>query len=122
MKNNDIRFAAEKIRSEYVKTEETLMDNLIDLHRRVRRPADIFGFVFGTVGALLMGFGLSLTTTNIGTLLGFADPMKTGIIVGVIGIVVSIINVPIYSKILSSRKNKYSTEVINLSDEILNEQ
>lgn len=67
-----------------------------------------------------MGAGMSLVMTDIGTQLGISDPMVPGVIIGIAGLLMAIINYPIFKRILSSRKNKYSGKILELSEKIMN--
>lgn len=119
MDNNAQNFMVEKIRTQYIEKESTELDALRELDAKVKRPANVFAYVFGTIGAIVMGSGMSLVMTNLGETLGMADAMVPGIAIGVVGLVMSIINYPIYKKILGSRRKKYADEIIKLSDRIM---
>lgn len=116
MDKNDQEFLIQKIRTQYTEKESTELDTLKELDRRVKRPANIFAYIFGTIGAIVMGCGMSLVMTDINTTIGIAEPMLIGIIIGVVGMVMAIINYPIYKGILSSRKKKYADKIIALSE------
>ncbi len=119
MNNNDQKFMVEKIRSEYIKKEDTQLDALRALDAKVKRPANIFAGVFGTISALIMGSGMSLAMTDIGTKLGITTPMALGIVIGVVGMLMAILNYPMYKGILNGRKKKYADAIMKLSDEIV---
>ena len=68
-----------------------------------------------------MGSGMSLVMTEIGSMIGVENGLIPGIIVGVIGLLMVIINYPIYKGILGSRRKKYADEIIALSDKIMQE-
>lgn len=119
MNNNDQKFMVEKIRSEYIKKEDTQLDALRALDAKVKRPANIFAGVFGTISALIMGSGMSLAMTDIGTKLGITNPMALGIVIGVVGMLMAILNYPMYKGILNGRKKKYADAIMKLSDEIV---
>ncbi|MBQ4523873.1 MAG: hypothetical protein IJA10_13125 [Lachnospiraceae bacterium] len=72
-----------------------------------------------SIGAIIMGSGMSLVMTDIGETLGMEETMTLGIVIGVIGMFMAIINYPILKKILSSRRKKYADKIIALSDEII---
>ena len=57
--------------------------------------------------------------TDIGATLGLQETMVPGIVIGVVGMVLAIINYPLYKKILSSRRIKYADKIIALSDNIM---
>lgn len=118
--NNDKNFLAQSIRAQYTEKKSTSLDELYALDKKVKRPANLFGYLFGTAAALIMGSGMSLVMTDIGSMVGISDGMTAGIIVGVIGLTMALINYPIFKQILSSRKKKYADEIIKLSDKIIN--
>lgn len=119
MNNNDKNFIAQKIRTQYMEKQTTELDELRALDAQVKRPANIFGYVFGSIGAIIMGAGMSLIMTDISETLGIADPMVPGIIVGVVGLAMAIANYPLYKMILSKRKDAYASEILALSDKII---
>ena len=110
--------AIEKIRAGYVEKEVTKYDQLKDLDKKVKRPAKVFAYVFGSISALVLGTGMSLAMKVIGTTLTYAMPLGIG--VGLVGILLTSINYPMYKKILKSRKDKYSEQILELSDSLLN--
>ena len=111
--------AAEKIRAQYEQREHTELDELKALDARVKKPARVAGAVCGGIGIVVMGAGMSLIMTDIGTALGMSDTWIPGIVVGVVGMVMSCAAYPIYNKILNSRKKKYSYRIMELSDRIM---
>ena len=82
-------------------------------------PANVFGYTFGSISAIVMGSGMSLVMTDIGAKIGMTETMVPGIVIGVIGMVMALANYPIYKRILSSRKAKYADKIIALTDELL---
>ncbi len=120
MNKNDKQFAAQKIRTQYMEKESTELDALRKLDAKVKRPANVFAYVFGSLGAIIMGAGMSLVMTDIGTAIGIESAMIPGIITGVIGLIMTLANYPVYKRILTSRKKKYSAEILGLSDSIIN--
>lgn len=117
---NDQKFIAQQIRAQYTEKQHTQLDALKALDKKVKKPANIFAYVFGCIAAIIMGSGMSLVMTDIGEAIGIADPMAPGIVIGIIGMLMAIINYPIYKKLLASRRKKYSAEIMKLSDDILN--
>ena len=114
----DQEFAVEKIRSQYTQQENTDLDALKALDARVKKPANVFGYVYGSIGAIVMGAGMSLVMTDIGTMLGMTETLIPGIAVGVVGMGMALTTYPIYKKILNSRKKKYAAKIMELSDRI----
>lgn len=119
MNKNDQEFLVQKIRTQYTEKESTELDALRALDSKVKRPANVFAYVFGSISAIIMGAGMSLVMTDIGSTVGIADPMLPGIVIGVVGMLMALINYPIYKGILSSRRKKYADKIIALSDRIM---
>ena len=119
MNRNDREFIVQKIRTQYTEKEQTELDELKELDRKVKRPAAVFAYIFGCVGAIVLGAGMSLIMTDIGNFFGITDTYIPGIIIGTAGIIIAAVNYPIYKGILNSRKNKYKAQIIELSDKIM---
>lgn len=120
MNKNDQEFLVQKIRSQYTEKQHSELDDLKALDAKVKRPANVFAYTFGTISALIMGVGMSLVMTDIGSTLGMANSMVPGIVVGVAGMILAIANYPIYKGILNSRKKKYASEIMALSEQLIN--
>ena len=120
MNKNDQQFIAQKIRTQYMEKQATELDELRKLDSKVKRPANVFAYIFGSISAIVMGTGMSLVMTDVGELIGIANAMIPGIIIGVVGLGMALLNYHIYKGILNSRKEKYSAEILKLSDKILN--
>lgn len=119
MNKNDQNFLVQKIRTQYTETESTGVDELKELDKKVKCPANVFGYLFGGISALIMGAGMSLVMTEIGSVVGISKPMLPGIAIGVVGMLMAILNYPIYKRILASRRKKYAHQIIALSDRIM---
>ncbi len=119
MNKNDQEFLVQKIRTQYTEKEHTGLDELKALDTKVKRPANLFAYIFGSVSAIIMGSGMSLVMTDIGATIGIADPMVPGIVIGIAGMLMAIVNYPIYKGILGSRRKKYADKIIALSNKII---
>lgn len=119
MNINDQNFLVQKIRTQYTEKEHTNLDELKKLDSKVKRPANLFAYLFGSIGALIMGSGMSLVMTDIGASVGISDPMIPGIVTGIAGLLAVLINYPIYKRILNSRRQKYAGQIIALSDKVM---
>ena len=119
MNNNDQNFLIQKIRTQYTEKEHTALDELKALDARVKRPANVFAYVFGSISAIVMGAGMSLVMTDIAATVGMQNPMLYGIIIGLVGMGMAILTYPIYKGILGSRRKKYADKIIALSDKIM---
>ena len=120
MSNNDQEFLVQKIRTQYTEKHSTELDELKALDARVKRPANVFAYAFGSVSALVMGAGMSLVMTDIGSAIGMKETMVPGIAVGIVGMVMALSNYPIHKGILNSRKKKYAGQILELSEKIMN--
>ena len=120
MNKNDQQFMVQKIRTQYVEKESTELDALRLLDAKVKRPVNIFAYVFGSIAAIIMGSGMSLVMTDIGATVGMNNTMASGIVIGVVGMIMALVNYPMYKGILGSRKKKYGAEILALSDKIMN--
>ena len=107
---------AEKIRAQYMEKDaaEMEMDRLRELDASVKRPASIFAYGCGTAASLVMGAGMCLAMEVVGK-----KKIVPGIILGTAGMTMMGSTYPIYKKILASRKEKYSEEILNLSEKIM---
>ena len=114
----DQEFMVEKIRSQYIEQEHTELDALKALDAKVKKPANMFGYTYGSISAIVMGAGMSLVMTDIGTRIGLTATLVPGIAVGVVGMGMALSTYPIYKKILNSRKKKYADKIMELSDRI----
>ncbi len=119
MNRNDQEFLVQKIRTQYTEKQATELDALRKLDSQVKRPANVFAYIFGSLGAIVMGAGMSLVMTDLGASLGIAAPLVPGVVIGVIGMLMAIANYPIYSRILTARKKKYAGEIMRLSDKLM---
>ena len=119
MNRNDQDFLVQKIRTQYTEKEHTGLDELKELDTKVKRPANVFAYIFGSISAIIMGCGMSLVMTDIGTTVGISDPMFPGIIIGIAGMFMAIINYPIYKGILGARRKKFADKIIAISDKIM---
>lgn len=119
MNKNDQQYLVQKIRTQYTEKELTQLDELKALDKKVKNPITTFAYIFGSVSALIMGAGMSLIMTDISQTIGLADPMIPGIAIGAVGIVMALVNYPIYKAMLNSRRKKYADKIIALSDKIM---
>ncbi len=116
----DQEFLVQKIRTQYTEKQHTGLDELKALDAKVKKPANIFGYTYGCVSAIVMGTGMSLVMTDIGSVVGLASAMVPGIAIGVVGLGMALTTYPIYKRILNSRKKKYAPEIMALSEKIMN--
>ncbi len=111
MKQNE---QVEAIKAQYLPAKASKLDELKALDRKVKRPAEIFAYTFGTIGSLVLGTGMCLAMKIIG------DLMPLGIGIGLAGIAMVSANYFLYNKLLKRRKEKYAAQIVALSDSLLN--
>ena len=101
--------------------DEDKMARLRRLDASVTNTAQAVALVFGIIGALILGFGMSLCMTDLGEILGsYKDmAMVIGIIVGVVGGVLASLAYPIYNVIVKTKRKKLAPEIIRLTDELM---
>ena len=119
MSNNDQEFLVQKIRTQYTEKQHTELDALKALDAKVKRPANVFAYTYGSIGAIVMGAGMSLVMTDIGAIIGLVSAMIPGIAIGIAGMGMVLTTSPIYKKLLNGRKKKYAAQILELSDKVM---
>ena len=104
----------ERIRASYTEKEITKLDELKALDKKVKRPAQIFAYVYGSVSSLVLGTGMCLAMKVIG------NSMALGVGIGLVGIALALSTYPIFKAMLKRRRNKYAKQIFELSDGLLN--
>lgn len=112
-----------KIREKYVAPpqSEDKMERLRRLDASVTQTAQAVALVFGVIGTLILGFGMSLIMTDLADILGpYKDmAMVIGILVGVAGGVLASLAYPLYNAIVKAKRKKLAPEIIRLTDELM---
>ena len=114
MNEKETRYVEKTLRG-YSDKPVTKLDELKSLDKEARRGATVFAYVFGSVGALVLGIGMCVAMQVI-----LADMMILGIVIGLIGIAMVSVNYSIYQKMLANSKRKYKDRIEKLSNELLN--
>ena len=117
--NNDQEFLVQKIRTQYTEKQHTELDALKALDAKVKKPVNVFAYVFGSISAVVMGAGMSLVMTDIGATVGIGDPMLPGIAIGVVGLVMALLTYPIWKRMMNARKKKYAPRILELSEKLM---
>ena len=112
-----------KIREKYTpptKTEDK-MERLRRLDASVTNTAQAIALVFGIIGTLILGFGMSMIMTDMSKILGtYKDwNMVIGIAVGIVGGILASLAYPIYTAIVKAKRKKLAPEIIRLTDELM---
>ncbi len=111
------------IRKKYAAPDETedKMTQLRRLDASVTQKATTVSLVFGIIGALILGMGMSLAMTDIGTIIGLSEGMAmlVGVGIGIVGVVLVCVAYPIYNCIVKKEQEKIAPEIIRLTDELI---
>lgn len=119
MNKSEQEYFVQKIRTQYIGEQHTALDELKKLDTRVKAPANAFAYIFGTCAALVMGAGMSLIMTDVGLSIGLKEARTPGFVVGIVGMLMAIVNYPVYRGILGRRRRKYASKIIALSDQVM---
>lgn len=114
-----------KIREKYIqkdKGEENKMERLRRLDAGVTQKATVVALVFGIIGTLILGIGMSLIMSDFGEMV-FASSQDIAILVGVICGVVGCIPIglayPLYNLVTKRERSRVAPEIIRLTDELM---
>ncbi|MCD7741374.1 MAG: dihydropteridine reductase [Ruminococcus sp.] len=113
---NTDKIYAEALANEYAPKDTSKVVALKKLDKKAKLPAEIFGYTFGIIAALIAGVGMCLSMQVIGPSTTFS--FIAGIIIGIVGLIGMGINYPLYSRILENGKKKYAFEIIELAKQI----
>lgn len=112
-----------RIREKYIPPIETesKMDRLRRLDASVTNTAQVVSLILGVLGALILGFGMSLCMTELAEILGLRDnmAMTVGIIFGIFGGILASLAYPVYNAIVKAKHKKLAPEIIRLTDELM---
>lgn len=113
-----------KIREKYTERgpeEENKLERLRRLDARPAARARAVSLIFGVVGTLTLGLGMSLVMSNLGELIGTHRDLilPLGIAVGAVGGVLTALAYPIYSAVLKKERGRVAAEILRLSDELM---
>lgn len=112
-----------RIREKYIPAteEEDKMEYLRRLDASVTNTAQVVALVFGVLGVLILGAGMSLIMTDVAESLGLYRDIAIviGSIVGVVGGIIASLAYPIYKIIVKNKRKKLAPEIIRLTDELM---
>ena len=120
-KNRD---EVKRIREKYTEPaakEESAIDRLRKLDARVTNRSTAVSLVFGILGTLILGCGMSLAMTDIGTRLSIPANLSLllGICIGLLGILFIALAYPIYKRVLKKERARVAPEILRLTEELL---
>ncbi len=116
---NTDKIYAQSLANEYAPKDTSKVVALQKLDRKAKLPANIFGYTFGIIGALIVGVGMCLSMQVIGP--STRASMVMGIIIGIVGLILVSVNYPLYKKIRENGKKKYAYEIMELAKQISGE-
>jgi hypothetical protein len=116
---NTDKIYAESIANEYSVKNDSKVIALKKLDKKVKEFPLIFTIVLGVISTLVLGTGMSLSMSVIGS--GTEVSFIAGILLGVVGMIGMAVNYPIYKRILANRKSKYAGDIIRLANDITKE-
>ncbi len=109
------------IRKKYMVQEEDKMEKLRRLDAGVGRKATCVSLVLGIVGTLVLGFGMSLTMSDLGDVFGMSKmtALIIGILIGFCGLVPVALAYPVYNGTLKKERERIAPEILRLSEELM---
>ncbi len=116
-----------KIRDKYIAdtkpSEPDKMTQIRKLDASVTQGASVFALCVGIIGALCLGFGMSLIMTDLKTMLSLngTTAMIVGIVIGLVGMALVLVAYPLYQYISEKKRRKVAPEILRLTDELMNE-
>lgn len=107
-----------EIRKKYLPKEENKIEQLRKLHNSASQKAQAASIAIGVIGALILGTGMSLCLTELGSLFGNMA-MLIGILVGLAGMILMVLAYPVYNNVLKRERLRIAPEILRLADELL---
>lgn len=113
--NESERREIESIKKQYISAPvaDNKIERLRTLNQHVTQPPLIISLTIGIIGTLIMGLGMAMVLEwNI---------VIWGVIVGILGVAIAAVAYPIYRVILNRNKRIYGQQIIEFSNELLND-
>lgn len=101
---------------------EDKMSVLRRLDASVTKKATVVSLIFGIIGALVMGSGMSLAMEkSFAEFLGMGETtaMLVGVSVGIVGIILVALAYPIYNGIVKRERERIAPKILRLTDELM---
>ena len=97
------------------------MDRLRKLDRSATQKAQTKALSLGVIGTLILGTGMSLFMSDLGTMLSLSEnaAMLVGIAAGMIGMVLVALAYPVYNRVLKKERVRIAPEILRLTDELM---
>ena len=113
-----------KIREKYspkIESETDKMERVRRLDNSVTAKAQAISLVFGVIGTLILGFGMSLIMSELSEIMGLSmgAALTLGIILGIIGGILASLAYPIFNFVLKRERKRVAPEIISLTEELM---
>ena len=108
------------IRKKYAPPEEeTPLQRIRRLDASVGNKARAVALTLGVIGALILGFGMSLALSELADFFGLTREMGMliGIPVALPGIALICLAYPVYNRVLQKEKSRVDPEILRLTEE-----
>lgn len=102
----------ERIRQKYLPREESKLERIKELDRRIQSAGMLESLCMGIIGVLLFGVGMCF---GLGALAG-ADYLAY--LFGVLGLIVMLPAYPVYKHVAKKVKARLAPEILQISEEI----
>lgn len=105
----------ESIRNGYLPEDNKVskLSHLRNLDNKVKNYPTIVSLALGIVSLLIFGLGLTMILEW--------KIVVWGVLIAFVGLVIMLLVYPIFLKVSNYLKNKYSEEILKISEELLNE-
>lgn len=108
----------QRIRKKYLPQEEDKLAALRKLDQLPARKASAWAIALGVIGALVLGTGMSLIMSPMGSPFGIWA-IVLGVILGLIGMVPMGLAYPVYHRVLTKQRRKIAPKILALTDELM---
>ena len=118
------RAEIKRIREKYThpKKEESTLERLRRLDASVTQRAQAASLICGVLGALILGFGLSLALSPVfATMLGLGQltAILLGSLTGILGCIPTALAYPVYLRVLAAERKRVAPEILRLTDDLM---
>lgn len=113
-----------KIREKYASDArggEKKMEKLRRLDASVTQKAQAVSLIFGVIGALILGFGMSLILSDLGKMLGIGTVLGLviDILLGIVGGTLSGLAYPMYNYVAERERKRVAPQILQLTEELM---
>lgn len=108
----EIRRISQKYKRIVSQSEESL-EQLRIMDKRADRPGTVVSLIIGIIGSVILGIGVRCAIVR------SEDLFIAGIVMGAVGIIGVLAAYPIYVAITKRQREKIATEIIRISDKLM---